>query len=108
MPRRRFRLVADTARERTALAWNRSGLSTVACIGVLLRHLWPLHGVSQEVALALVSLAAMVWSVALFRLAAGRDSDKTMLLTPRGGFLLCAGTLLLAAVGFGLAFFPPS
>jgi uncharacterized membrane protein YidH (DUF202 family) len=108
MPRTRFPSATETARERTALAWNRSGLATVACIAVLLRHLWPLHGVSEEVALALVSLAAIVWAVALFLLSASRRGKPAMVLSQRGGLLLCIGTVLLAVVGFGLAFLPAS
>lgn len=96
-----------TARERTALAWNRSGLATVACIAVLLRHLWPLRGVGEEVALALVSLAAIAWAVAQLLLSARRRGGQASL-SQRGGLLLCTGTVLLAAVGIGLAFFPPS
>lgn len=54
-----------SARERTALARNRSGLAVVVCVAVLLRHLWPLKGGYQLLALGLVALAAIVWAVAI-------------------------------------------
>jgi len=98
----------DTAWERTALAWNRSGLATLGAIAVLLRHLWPLHGVGQEVALAVVSLVAIIWAVAqLLASERGRGRQPTVI-NERGGLLLCVGTVLLAAVGFGLAFLTPA
>ena len=54
--------VAGTARERTLLAWNRSGLSALICIAVLLRHLWPLNGTGSVVALIVIAVAAFVWA----------------------------------------------
>jgi hypothetical protein len=95
------------AGERTALSWNRSGLAVVVCVAVLLRHVWPLHGTDQEVALGLIAGAVVVWAVvlAVLTLAAGRrDADR-----PHGlGLfrLMTAGTLLLALVGFVAAFAP--
>src|ERR1700727_2207080 len=94
------------AGERTALAWNRSGLAVVVCVAVLLRHVWPLHGTDQEVALGLIAGAVVVWAVglAVFTLAGRRDGD-----IPHGlklFRLMTAGTLLLALVGFVAAFAP--
>ena len=95
------------AGERTALAWNRSGLAVVVCVAVLLRHVWPLHGTDQEVALGLIAGAVVVWAVvlAVLTLAARRpDADA-----PHGlnlFRLMTAGTLLLALVGFVAAFAP--
>ena len=95
------------AGERTALAWNRSGLAVVVCVAVLLRHVWPLHGTDQEVALGLIAGAVVVWAVVLAVLtlaARGPDAD-----IPHGVNLfrlMTAGTLLLALVGFVAAFAP--
>lgn len=97
------------ARERTILAWNRSGLAAVVCIAVLLRHIWPLHGASQYVALGLIATAAILWAVALVTLVrSSPDGDGRLILGPRVFGLLTAGTLLLAFVGLVLAFVPPA
>ena len=56
---------AGLAGERTALAWNRSGLAVVVCVAVLVRHAWPLHGTEHEVALGLIAGAVIVWCVVL-------------------------------------------
>jgi hypothetical protein len=96
-------------RERTALSWNRSGLAALVCIAVLLRHIWPLHGTGQDVALGLIAAAAMVWAVALLAFttsAAGRESQPQE--RPRAIQLMTAGTIALSAVGFAVAFLPPS
>lgn len=95
------------AGERTALAWNRSGLAVVVCVAVLLRHIWPLHGTDQEVALGLIAGAVVVWAVVLAVLTlAARAPGAAM---PHGANLfrlMTAGTLLLALVGFVAAFAP--
>src|SRR5580704_1803151 len=89
------------AGERTALSWNRSGLAVVVCVAVLLRHVWPLHGTDQEVALGLIAGAVVIWAVLLAVLTlAARRSDANI---PHGADvfrLMTAGTLLLALVGF--------
>jgi uncharacterized membrane protein YidH (DUF202 family) len=95
------------AGERTALSWNRSGLAVVVCVAVLLRHVWPLHGTDQEVALGLIAGAVVVWAVvlAVLTLAARRPGADR----PHGVglfHLMTAGTLLLALVGFVAAFAP--
>jgi hypothetical protein len=98
---------AGLAGERTALSWNRSGLAVVVCVAVLLRHVWPLHGTDQELALGLIAGAVVIWAVVLAVLtlaARGRDTDM-----PHGANLFrltTAGTLLLAFVGFVAAFAP--
>ena len=95
------------AGERTALSWNRSGLAVVVCVAVLLRHVWPLHGTDQELALGLIAGAVVVWVVVLAALThAARGRDANM---PHGANLFrltTAGTLLLALVGFVAAFAP--
>ena len=96
------------ARERTALAWNRSGLAVVVCIAVLLRHLWPLRGAGPYVALGGTAAAAIVWAVtALVVSVSGADRERA----PRGANvfgLMTAATVMLAIVALVLAFFGPS
>src|ERR1700722_14311669 len=98
---------AGLAGERTALSWNRSGLAVVVCVAVLLRHVWPLRGTDQEVALGLIAGAVVVWAVVLAVLTfASRRTDADI---PHGlnlFRLMTAGTLLLALVGFVAAFAP--
>jgi uncharacterized membrane protein YidH (DUF202 family) len=97
------------AYERTVLAWNRSGLAVIVCIAVLVRHLWPLRGAGQDVALAFIAAAAVVWAVASLafswsRVAQGLEAARR----PRMFSLMTAGTELLAFGGLVLSFFPPS
>jgi uncharacterized membrane protein YidH (DUF202 family) len=96
------------AGERTALAWNRSGLAVVVCVAVLLRHVWPLHGTDQEVALALIAVAVVAWTVVLAALTF--SAKRRAPYRPHGANifrLMTAGTLLLAVVGFVAAFAAP-
>jgi hypothetical protein len=96
-------------RERTALAWNRSGLAAIVCIGVLLRHIWPLHSAAQDVALGLIAAAGIIWALVLLAVMTSRGEQKGNLLLGRRVFsLMTAGTLLLAMIGFGLAWFAPA
>jgi uncharacterized membrane protein YidH (DUF202 family) len=93
-------------RERTALAWNRSGLAVVVCIAVLLRHLWPLRGTAGDGALALVAAAVIVWAVALLLLTtSGPPRTRLGGRAPSVFWLVTVGTVLLAGVAFVLAFF---
>jgi uncharacterized membrane protein YidH (DUF202 family) len=95
------------AGERTALSWNRSGLAVVVCVAVLLRHVWPLHGTDQEVALGLIAGAVVVWTVVLAVFTLGtRARDADMAHSANLFILVTAGTLLLALVGFVAAFAP--
>jgi uncharacterized membrane protein YidH (DUF202 family) len=96
---------AGLAGERTALAWNRSGLAVVVCVAVLLRHVWPLHGTDQEVALGLIAGAVVVWAVVLAVLTHSSRRGGTQVPLGANVFgLMTAGTLLLAIVGFVAAF----
>jgi hypothetical protein len=93
------------ARERTVLAWNRSGLAAVVCIAVLLRHVWPLHGDGLDLAVGLIAAAAILWAAVLVAVTtSGPDQDGGALLGPRLSGLMTTGTMLLAAVAFVLAF----
>jgi len=97
------------ASERTDLAWNRSGLAFVACVAVLLRRIWPLHGDDQVVALACISTGAVVWALALSagRALSARKGKTVGRLSWRRACVIVAGTLALATGAFVLAFFPP-
>jgi uncharacterized membrane protein YidH (DUF202 family) len=97
------------ARERTVLAWNRSGLAAVVCIAVLLRHLWPLEGDGELVAIAAIALAAVVWAIGLLtftRATAGRAEEGVV--GEKVFRLMTIGTVLLAVGGFVLAFYAPT
>jgi uncharacterized membrane protein YidH (DUF202 family) len=93
------------AQERTVLAWNRSGLAVVVCIAVLLRHVWPLRGTDQDLALALIAAAVVAWAVvlALFTHSASRWG-AVMPHRARIFRVMTGATLLLALVGFVAAF----
>ena len=96
------------AHERTVLAWYRSGLAAVVCIGVLIRNVWPLSSGGQLLALVLAAAAAIVWAVALVALAmSGQDREDHAPARRRVLWLMTAGTVTLAAVAFVLAFFAP-
>jgi uncharacterized membrane protein YidH (DUF202 family) len=96
------------ARERTVLAWNRSGLALVVCIGVLVRHLWPLEGAGEFVALGGIAAAVIVWSVGMMAYSTSGGALDGGLVGERVFRLMTVGTLLLALVGFVLAFFAPT
>jgi uncharacterized membrane protein YidH (DUF202 family) len=100
--------VNGAARERTLLAWNRSGLSVLVCIVLLLRHLWPLRGAGQIAALIVIAVAAIFWGLALLAFTlSGGDRDEQPLLTRNVFQLMTVGTVLLAVVGFVLAIVAP-
>jgi hypothetical protein len=91
-------------RERTELAWTRSGLAVAVTVAVILRHLWPLSPDRTVIALVVVAAIAVCWVVAA-HLARVRLSDAG------GGGLsvttvrvVTYGTLALAAVGVVVSF----
>jgi len=96
------------ARERTVLAWNRSALAAVVTIAVLLRHVWPLRGSGQELALGLIAAAAIIWSVVLLLfVASGADSSMHVMRGPRVFYAMTAATVVLAVAAVVLAFLSP-
>lgn len=97
------------ARERTELAWNRSGLAAAAAIVVMLRHLWPLHGAASAVALGLVAAGALAWSCGMAMAWRGaRDVAAAGPTDPSTFRVLTLGTFLLAAVAFAIGAFLPT
>jgi hypothetical protein len=102
----------DTAlfRERTELAWSRSGLAFVVAAAVLLRRLWPLRGAHQVVAVTCISIGAMCWVlvIAWGRLSAERAGTSRQPLNERRARAMTASTIALAVAAFAFAFFPPA
>jgi len=97
------------ARERTVLAWNRSGLALVVCTAVLLRRLWPLRGTSQMVALGVTAAVVVVLApVVLVHHLRRRGRDDRGPLGPRAMILMTAGTVALAVGGITLALATPA
>jgi uncharacterized membrane protein YidH (DUF202 family) len=92
------------ARERTILAWNRSGLAATVCIAVLLRHLSPLSATGEAVALVLIAASAILWAAALLSFTLSQR-DPRALIRPHAFFLLTVATLILAIVAFALGLF---
>jgi Domain of unknown function (DUF202) len=94
--------VAGMARERTELAWSRSGLSVAVTVAVTVRRLWPLTGDKAVVALVLIAVGASIWAIGM-QLArrsslvtkAGRSGAATSTFR-----LLTIGTMTLAVAGF--------
>jgi len=100
----------SSARERTELAWNRSGLAVAACIAVILRRIWPLRGTDLIVALACISAGALVWAVALSagRALSSRAGQQGGPISQLRATAITVGTLAIALTAFVLAFFPAS
>ncbi len=100
---------AGLARERTALAWNRSGLAIAICTAGLLRHVWPVRGTAQALILGGVAGAGLIWVLALFAYSVvPRGPDNGALMRTRAFSLTTAATLALAVAALGLVFFGAS
>ncbi len=97
--------VPGLARERTQLAWNRSGLAAAVAVAIIVRRLWPLSGDRAVAALLLIGAGAAVWAVAM-RLGqrAREGSAGGGLLGESTCRMLTVGTLLLAAGGLAVSF----
>lgn len=85
------------ARERTELAWNRSGLAVAVTVAIIVRRLWPLSSDGAVVVLSLIASGAVVWSVAvrIGRSARVRSGDSGALAESTCR-MLTIGTLILA------------
>ena len=96
------------APERTAMAWNRSGIAFLVAIAALGRRLWPLDRGNHGVVLITLGIAAMAFLASLWL--ASRLRTRTRYggetLDPHAFRLVSGGTLVLALAGFTLALFP--
>ena len=94
--------------ERTALAWNRTGMAFVIAVAALGRRVWPIgrgnHGfVLLVLAVAALAFLGSLWFASRLRTHA-RYGGET--LDPHAFRLVSAGTVVLAVAGFALALFP--
>jgi len=89
------------ARERTELAWSRSGLSVAVTVAVTLRRLWPLTGDKSVVALILIAVGAIIWVLGM---QLGRrkrlGAEVGGVVTASTCRMLSIGTFLLAVAAF--------
>ncbi len=89
------------ARERTALAWNRSGLALLVAVAIMLRRLWPLEGTTTVVIIIILSAGAILWAVGMLLSRRPRLDVSTNGVATRSHFrILTLGTLVLALAGF--------
>jgi hypothetical protein len=97
--------VPGLARERTQLAWNRSGLAAAVAVAIIVRRLWPLSGDRAVATLLLIGAGGALWAVAM-RLGqrAREGATDGGLLGESTCRLLTTGTLLLAAGGLAVSF----
>jgi hypothetical protein len=93
-----------SVRERTELAWTRSGLAVAVTVAVILRRLWPLSSDRAVTALAVLAAVAVCWVVvahlARVRLSAVAGGGLKI----STGRKLTYGTLALAAIGVVITF----
>jgi uncharacterized membrane protein YidH (DUF202 family) len=95
------------ARERTELAWNRSGLAALVAVTVLLRRLWPLHGSKSVITFILIAVGAATYAASMrFAQRMRLIPDALHGLNVSTARLLMLGTVVLALAGFvvGLLF----
>ena len=96
------------ARDRTELAWHRSGLAVVVALAVLLRHLWPLNGAKSALVLGIIAFAAIAWAVGLRGVQRSRPEANSVAALDAGHLrIFTLATLILAVAGFLLAFLFP-
>jgi hypothetical protein len=93
------------ARERTELAWNRSGLAVAVAVAIIVRRLWPLSSDGAILALLLIGSGATIWVVAtrIGRSARDRSADSAVLAESTCR-MLTIGTLVLAGSAFVVSF----
>jgi uncharacterized membrane protein YidH (DUF202 family) len=89
------------ARERTALAWNRSGLALLVAVAIMLRRLWPLEGTTSVVIIIVLGAGAILWATGMFlSRRPSSDLNATGVATRSHFQILTIGTLVLALAGF--------
>jgi hypothetical protein len=96
------------ARQRTDLAWSRSGLAIAAVVVIVLRRLPQTSGGSPTVVLTLLACGLAAWSIGLWLARRVRREDPTPWPTsgPRTMRLLSIGVTLVASAAFVLALRP--
>ena len=94
--------------ERTALAWNRTGMAFLIAIAALGRRVWPIDKGNHALVLAVLAIAAAMFLASLWfasRLRThARYSGET--LDAHAFRLVSIGTFVVALAGFALALFP--
>jgi len=96
------------AKERTELAWSRSGLSVAATVAVTLRRLWPLSGDKAIVALVLIAVGAVIWALGMQLGRRGRfGAEAGGAVTASTFRMLTIGTLILAIAAFAVGLILP-
>jgi len=97
------------ARERTELAWNRSGLATLVAVTVLLRRLWPLHGFKSVITFTLIAVGAATWAASMrFAQRMRLNPEALHGLTVSTARWLMLGTVVLALAGFVVSLLLPT
>jgi hypothetical protein len=89
------------ARERTELAWNRSGLALLVVVAIMLRRLWPLEGDRSVVILIVLAAGGAMWAIGMLLSRRARlDVDGTGVASATTCRILTIGTLVLAVAAF--------
>ena len=96
------------ARQRTDLAWSRSGLAIAAVVVVVLRRLPQTSGGNPTVVVTLLACGLAAWSIGLWitRRVSREDPTPWPTAGPRTMLLLSIGVVLVASAGFVLALRP--
>lgn len=97
------------ARDRTELAWSRSGLAMAVCVALLVRRVWPLHGADRYVGLGVVTGGAFLFVAGILfgtRLSGDPEHGHEVIGEPTLR-LISLGTIVLATVAVGLGVFAP-
>lgn len=94
--------------ERTALAWNRTGMAFLIAVAALGRRIWPIDEGNHAFVLLVLAVAAAtflgsLWFASRLRTHARYDGET---LDPHAFRLVSAGTVVLAVAGIALAVFP--
>jgi uncharacterized membrane protein YidH (DUF202 family) len=96
------------AAERTDLAWNRSGLSLLACGAAVMRGLAhpPLDKGNVAVGAAILGLAAITWALGAWH--AQRSGARRRAAVARDLWPISLGVALVGLAAFGVAALFPS